>query len=130
MSREFRGDRKSPHPQQVEELIHSNIDNMILDQPLDLAIEHLQTFLRTSKHEKLTLERGYGYGNNPAKITLKGVRSETQEEVDARLKSQKDSIISSRNLVFEEIAKLESKIQELKKKAVKEEQRLEEFSKM
>ena len=97
---------------------------------MDLAIEHLQTFLRTSRHEKLTLERGYSYHNSPSKITLKGVRSETEDEVIARLEKQRGYLVSGRDRVLREISELETQMESLRKKAEVEEQKLREFSKM
>ena len=130
MSRELIGDSMSRYPQRLEEVVHPDISSLILNQPLDLAIEHLQTFLRTSRHEKLTLESGYSFHNSPGKMELKGVRSETEAEVLARLEKQRGYLVSGRDRVLREISELETQMESLRKKAEVEEQKLQEFSKM
>ena len=118
MSPEFLGNRSSPTPQRIEEEIHSDIDSMILEVPLEIAIEHLQTYLRNRQHEKLRLTRGFSYGNRQASIVLKGQRSETETEVSERL-------VSSRDSIHRDVQRSEEKYREAKEALEKAEKALQ-----
>jgi len=130
---EFLGDSKSPNPQRLREIIHDDIGSLILDQPLDLAIQHLQTLLKRSSRaensKKLRLHHRYSYGfYNSKKIYLEGERLETIAEVDARLEEQRSYVRDRLERKQDGIRKLETRLEVLRKEAEQEEQKLKGIS--
>lgn len=122
ISPQFLGDSKSSNPQKFKEIIHTDIGSLILDQPLDLAIQHLQTLLNRgpfgARRSDLRLQSGPG-----GKIHLEGVRLETDTEVEERLERQRGYTRAKVERKHEEIRELETKIKSLREEVKKEEQR-------
>lgn len=125
---ELVGDSKSHYPQRIKETICDDINQYILDKPLELAIEHLKIYLNNSQHEKLRLERGYSYGSNKAPISLVGIRSETDEEVETRLNTKKGYILRDIDSTQNKITNLKNEIEKLEMEALKKQELLAEFN--
>tara|TARA_B100000925_G_C21875455_1_gene416111 strand:- start:119 stop:538 length:420 start_codon:yes stop_codon:yes gene_type:complete len=84
-------EKTKPAAQNIEEEVHDNINDLIKDKPLALAIEHLKIFLENSNHAQLYLKESHGY-NQKTKLSLIGIRAETPAEVQARLDSHINSL--------------------------------------
>ena len=118
---QFLGDSRSPNPQKLQETIHADVGSLILDQPLDLAIQHLQTFLNRGLLE-MHLRRSY-FGSRE-KIYLEGVRLETDIEVNTRLEQRRRYARENLDRKQYEIKELETELEVLQKEVMIEEQKL------
>lgn len=127
ISPQFLGDSKSPNPQKLKEIIHADIGSLIFDQPLDVAIGHLQALLNRNSRTSMTLRL---LQSSPSwelgKTHLEGVRLETDSEVEERLELQRGYIRANAARKRGEIRQLKTKIKSLQKEAEKEEQKLKE----
>lgn len=109
ISPKFLGDRKSPNPQKLEEIIQDDISSQIFNQPLDLVIQNLRTL-----RQENTVKARLRHARYHTDVYLVRERLETASEVEARLETQRRYALSKMEYKQNKIKELEKMLANLR----------------